>query len=175
MNAPAEKPYLPILLEIEEAVTRRGETRPLIVEQAYKKIIAEWGANLTEQEQTSLGAFRLIMEQFALRNQIQAEAAAAIVGKSVVQRWGINTVPNWANLTTIQQTAALFTRLSPSSKEKVYEEIISKDGKPQPGSTLKWDFPDVDETRAKIAKVFLEDIINQENISAEASAKSGNV
>lgn len=162
MTFPVDRPYLPILLEIEEAVTRRGETRPLIVEQAYKKIIAEWGANLTEMEQTSLGAFRLIMEQFALRNQIQAEAAAAIVGKSPIQRWGINTVPNWANLTTIQQTAALFTRLSAKSKEIVYEDIISKDGKPMPGSTLKWDFDDVDAVRSKIAKVFLDDIIAQE-------------
>jgi hypothetical protein len=167
MTFPVERPYLPILLEIEEAVTRRGETRPLIVEQAYRKIIAEWGANLTEAEQTSLGAFRLIMEQFALRNQIQAEAAAQIVGKSAIQRWGLNTVPNWANLTTIQQTAALFTRLSPSSKERVYEDIISKEGKPQPGSTLKWDFPDVDDVRNKIAKVFFEDIIAQESARAE--------
>ena len=167
MNFPADRPYLPILLEVEEAVTRRGENRPLIVEQAYRKIIAEWGANLTEMEQTSLGAFRLIMEQFALRNQIQAEAAAQIVGKSAVQRWGINNVPNWANLTTIQQTAALFTRLSPKAKEIVYEDIISKDGKPQPGSTLKWDFDDVDAVRAKIAKVFLEDIIAKESAGAK--------
>jgi hypothetical protein len=161
MAYPNRELYLPILLEVEEAVTRRGENRPLIVEAAYKKIIAEWGANLTEEEQTSLGAFRLIMEQFALRNQIQAEAAAQIVTKSAVQRWGVDNVPNWANLTTIQQTAALFTRLSSKAKEIVYEDIISKDGKPQPGSTLKWDFPDVDETRAKIAKVFLDDIIAQ--------------
>ncbi len=166
MTYPNRELYLPILLEIEEAVTRRGESRPLIVEAAYKKIIAEWGANLTEDEQNSLGAFRLIMEAFAMRNQIQAEAAAAIVGKSAVQRWGINTVPNWANLNTMQQTAALFTRLTPKAKEIVYEDIISKEGKPQPGSTLKWDFPDVDETRAKIAKVFLDDIIAQESSSA---------
>ncbi len=168
MTYPNRDLYLPILLEIEEAVTRRGETRPLIIEAAYKKIIAEWGANLTEEEQVSLGAFRLIMEQFAMRNQIQAEAAASIIGKSAVQRWGINTVSNWANLNTMQQTAALFTRLSPKSKEIVYEDIISKDGKPAPGSTMKWDFDDIDVTRAKISKVFLDDIIAQETAGASS-------
>ena len=159
------RPYSLILLEVEEAVTGRGEHRPLIVEAAYRKIIKEYGESLTEDERVTLGAFRIIMEEIAMRNQIQLDAARKIMLKSAVQRWGLETIPKWADLNADQQLASIFTRLDPEAKRIASEDIISKEGKPAKDSSLYWEFEDPQAVVDKIAKVFYEDILKQSNIT----------
>lgn len=155
------RPYSLILLEVEEAITGRGETRPLIVEAAYRKIIKEYGDSLTEDERVCIDGFRLIMEELALRNLIQFEACKDILKKDAVQRWGIDKVPGWEGLKDANRLAALFNGVSAAAKGEAYEKVISVDGKPVQGSTLKFDFDDVKASTEKIAKIFLADILKQ--------------
>jgi hypothetical protein len=154
------KPYSLILLEVEEAVTRRGENRPLIVEAAYRKIIKEYGDSLTEDERVILGAFRIIMEELALKNHLQVNAARAIQDKAQVQRWGNEKVKGWAALAPDHQLARLLGGISPTAKAKAHEIIVA-DGKPVNGSQQHFDFNSPQDTIDKIAKVFLADIAAQ--------------
>ena len=154
------RPYSFILLEIEEAITGRGDTRPLIVEAAYRKIIKEYGDSLTEDEKVCLGAFRLIMEELALKNMLQIDAARHIQGTDLVQRWGINKIPNWAGLEADVQLSKLLGGLTSTAKAKAHEAIVA-DGKPVNGSAIKYDFDDPKAVKEKIAKIFLEDIVKQ--------------
>lgn len=159
------RPYSLILLEIEESITGRGENRPLIVEAAYKRIIKEYGDSLTEDEKVCLGAFRLIMEELAMKNMLQIDAARAIQGKSVVQRWGINKVAGWAEMKAEVQLARLLGGLSAAAKAQAHQIVVT-DGKPVEGSAMKFDFTDPKATVEKIAKVFIDDIISQESTDA---------
>jgi hypothetical protein len=154
------KPYSLILLEVEEAITGKGENRPLIVEAAYKRIIKEYGANLTEDERVCLGAFRIIMEELALKNVLQIDAGRLIQANDAVQRWGINKVPDWAELTPPQQLARILGGITPPAKAKAHDIIVA-DGKSVQGSLQKFDFDDPKATTAKVAKVFIEDILKQ--------------
>jgi hypothetical protein len=154
------KPYSLILLEVEEAITGKGENRPLIVEAAYRKIIKEYGENLTEDEKVCLGAFRIIMEELALKNVLQIDAARAIQEKDLVQRWGMNKIPGWADLKPDQQLARLLGGITSQAKAKAHEVIVA-DGKPVQGSAMKFDFEDPKIVADKIAKIFLNDILAQ--------------
>lgn len=160
MTSTFGKPYSLILLEVEEAITSRGETRPLIVEAAYRKIIKEYGESLTEDERVILGAFRIIMEELALKNHLQVNAARTIQSNDAVQRWGIHKVPGWADLQPDQQLARLLGGITAPAKAKAHEIIVA-DGKPVNGSAMKYDFDDPKATTSKIAKVFVEDILKQ--------------
>lgn len=160
MNYLIGKPYSLILLEVEESITGRGENRPLIVEAAYRRIIKEYGENLSEDERVCLGAFRIIMEELALKNTLQIDAARAIQDSDAVQRWGINKIPNWAELKPEQQLARLFIGITPAAKAKVYDIIVA-DGKSIEGSLQRFDFEDPSATTAKISKIFIQDILKQ--------------
>jgi len=160
MNYIIGKPYSLILLEVEEAITGKGEDRPLIVEAAYRKIIKEYGESLTEDERVCLGAFRIIMEELALKNVLQIDAARAIQSNDAIQRWGISKVPGWADLQPDQQLARLLGGITAPAKAKAHEIIVA-DGKPVNGSAMKYDFDDPKATTAKVAKVFITDILKQ--------------
>ena len=155
------KPYTLILLEVEEQITARGENRPLIVEAAYNRIIKEYGESLTEDEKIILGAFRIIMEDLALKNTLQIDAAKRIYDKGPVKRWGETKIPGWAELKPEWRLAKLLGAVSSDAKAKAHEIIVT-DGKPVNGSAQKYDFDDVQGTVDKIAKVFIDDILKQE-------------
>lgn len=157
------KPYSLILLELEEQVCGKGDTRPLIVEAAYRKIIKEYGDNLSADERITLGALRIIFEEVVGRNDIQANACREIRERGPVQRWGAEKVKGWTSLLPEQQVARVFLAVTPSAKDAA-SKIIYAEGKQVDGSNFRFDFEDPDATLEKISKVFLEDITKQSEV-----------
>jgi hypothetical protein len=155
------KPYSLLLLEIEEQIVAKGENRPLIVEAAYRKIIKEYGESLTEDERVILGAFRLIMEELALKNTLQINAARKIQSNEAVQRWGAVKIPGWDALKPDHQLARLLGGISSDAKAKAHA-ICVEDGTQVGDGGWKFEFDDPQLVTEKIAKVFLIDINNQQ-------------